>query len=243
MTMDELVLRDFEAGTVIRLGLGLRLDFGLGLGLRRDSGGTGGTPSGIGAETVADIETFVPAERVWQFEVDEEALKRADREASKALRDALREAREGLDAPDARYAPDAGVDPHLRGASRSVPSGESFRSSHFSRAFRSVRTYPQVELRINGQVVRTAIAREERPECEENDANDANGANSATERNASNDVSALNAMSGVAAPREATRGSAPGGAVSASSRRRLPLRRLLLPPPRPLSPRSVSSGF
>ena len=72
--MDELVLRDFEAGTVIRLGLGLRLE--LGLGLRR---GSGGTPSGIGAETVADIETFVPAERVWQFEVDEEALKRADR--------------------------------------------------------------------------------------------------------------------------------------------------------------------
>ena len=56
--MDELVLRDFEAGTVIRLGLGLRLE----LGLRR---GSGGTPSGIGAETVADIETFVPAERVW----------------------------------------------------------------------------------------------------------------------------------------------------------------------------------
>ena len=211
--MDELVLRDFEAGTVIRLGLGLRLE----LGLRR---GSGGTPSGIGAETVADIETFVPAERVWQFEVDEEALKRADREASKALRDALREAREAieaLDAPDARYAPDAGVAAHLRGASRSVPSGESFRSSHFPRAFRSVRTYPQVELRINGQVVRTAIAREEREECEENDANDANGANSATERNASNDVSALNAMSGVAAPRDATRGSAPGGAASASS--------------------------
>ena len=213
MTMDELVLRDFEAGTVIRLGLGLRLE----LGLRR---GSGGTPSGIGAETVADIETFVPAERVWQFEVDEEALKRADREASKALRDALREAREAieaLDAPDARYAPDAGVAAHLRGASRSVPSGESFRSSHFPRAFRSVRTYPQVELRINGQVVRTAIAREEREECEENDANDANGANSATERNASNDVSALNAMSGVAAPRDAMRGSAPGGAASASS--------------------------
>ena len=213
MTMDELVLRDFEAGTVIRLGLGLRLE----LGLRR---GSGGTPSGIGAETVADIETFVPAERVWQFEVDEEALKRADREASKALRDALREAREAieaLDAPDARYAPDAGVAAHLRGASRSVPSGESFRSSHFPRAFRSVRTYPQVELRINGQVVRTAIAREEREECEENDANDANGANSATERNASNDVSALNAMSGVAAPRDAMRASAPGGAASASS--------------------------
>ena len=211
--MDELVLRDFEAGTVIRLGLGLRLE----LGLRR---GSGGTPSGIGAETVADIETFVPAERVWQFEVDEEALKRADREASKALRDALREAREAieaLDAPDARYAPDAGVAAHLRGASRSVPSGESFRSSHFPRAFRSVRTYPQVELRINGQVVRTAIAREEREECEENDANDANGANSATERNASNDVSALNAMSGVAAPRDAMRASAPGGAASASS--------------------------
>lgn len=212
--MDELVLRDFEAGTVIRLGLRLDFGFELGLGLRRGSDGTRGTPSGIGAETVADIETFVPAERVWQFEVDEEALKRADREASKALRDALREAREGLDAPDARYAPDAGVAAHLRGASRSVPSGESFRSSHFSRAFRSVRTYPQVELRINGQVVRTAIAREERPECEENDANDANGANTATERNASNAVSAV---SGVAAPREATRGSAPGGAVSASS--------------------------
>ena len=213
MTMDELVLRDFEAGTVIRLGLGLRLE----LGLRR---GSGGTPSGIGAETVADIETFVPAERVWQFEVDEEALKRADREASKALRDALREAREAieaLDAPDARYAPDAGVAAHLRGASRSVPSGESFRSSHFPRAFRSVRTYPQVELRINGQVVRTAIAREEREECEENDANDANDAHTATERNASNDVSALNAMSGVAAPRDAMRGSAPGGAASASS--------------------------
>lgn len=220
--MNELVLRDFEAGTVIRLGLGLRLDFRLelGLGLRRDSGGTRGTPSGIGAETVADIETFVPAERVWQFEVDEEVLKRADREASKALRDALCEAIEALDAPDAvdapdaRHAPDAGVAAHLRGASRSMPSGESlqsFRSSHFSRAFRSVRTYPQVKLRINGQVVRTAIAREERPECEENDANDANGANTATERNASN------AVSGVAAPRDATRGSAPGGAASASS--------------------------
>ena len=211
--MDELVLRDFEAGTVIRLGLGLRLE----LGLRR---GSGGTPSGIGAETVADIETFVPAERVWQFEVDEEALKRADREASKALRDALREAREAieaLDAPDARYAPDAGVAAHLRGASRSVPSGESFRSSHFPRAFRSVRTYPQVELRINGQVVRTAIAREEREECEENDANDANDAHTATERNASNAVSAVSAVSGVAAPRDAMRASAPGGAASASS--------------------------
>ena len=216
MTMDELVLRDFEAGTVIRLGL--RLDFGfergLGLGLRR---GSVGTSSGIGAETVADIETFVPAERVWQFEVDEEALKRADREASKALRDALREAREGLDAPDARYAPDAGVAPHLRGASRSLPSGESFRSSHVSRAFRSVRTYPQVELRINGQVVRTAIAREEREERkanDENDANDANDTHTATERNATNDASAV---SGVAAPRDAMRASAPGGAVSASS--------------------------
>lgn len=242
--MDELVLRDFEAGTVIRLGLGLRLE--LGLGLRR---GSGGTPSGIGAETVAEIETFVPAERVWQFEVDEEALKRADREASKALRDALREAIEApdaVDAPDARdarHAPGAGdakrpgtaavfssasstafltagsvvgstaddgvaVAAHLRGTSRSMPSGQSvqsgqsFRSSH---AFRSVRTYPQVELRINGQVVRTAIAREER---EENDANDANAA---IEQNASNDVS------GVEGARDATRASAPGVAASAPS--------------------------
>ena len=207
--MRELVLRDFEEETVIRLGL--RLDFGFGPGLRR---GTGHTPSGIGAETVAEIETFVPAERVWQFEVDEEALKRADREASKALRDALREAieaPEAPDAPDARYAPDAGVALHLRGASRSMTSGESgesrqsFRSSHFPRAFRSVRTYPQVELRINGQVVRTAIAREER---EENDANDANAA---IEQNASNDVS------GVEGARDATRASAPGVAASAPS--------------------------
>lgn len=247
--MRELVLRDFEEGTVIRLGL--RLDFGFGPGLRR---GTGHTPSGIGAETVAEIETFVPAERVWQFEVDEEALKRADREASKALRDALREAIEALEAPDAVDAPDArdarhapgagdakrpgtvavfssasstafltagsvagsvvgstaddGVAAHLRGTSRSMPSGQSvqsgqsFRSSH---AFRSVRTYPQVELRINGQVVRTAIAREER---EENDANDANAA---IEQNASNDVS------GVEGARDATRASAPGVAASAPS--------------------------
>lgn len=242
--MRELVLRDFEEGTVIRLGL--RLDFGFGPGLRR---GTGHTPSGIGAETVAEIETFVPAERVWQFEVDEEALKRADREASKALRDALREAIEApdaVDAPDARdarHAPGAGdakrpgtaavfssasstafltagsvvgstaddgvaVAAHLRGTSRSMPSGQSvqsgqsFRSSH---AFRSVRTYPQVELRINGQVVRTAIAREER---EENDANDANAA---IEQNASNDVS------GVEGARDATRASAPGVATSAPS--------------------------
>lgn len=240
--MDELVLRDFEAGTVIRLGLGLRLE--LGLGLRR---GTGHTPSGIGAETVAEIETFVPAERVWQFEVDEAELKRADREASKALRDALREAIEAIEAPDAvaRHAPgagdakrpgtaaafssasstafltagsvagsvvgstaDDGVAAHLRGTSRSMPSGQSvqsgqsFRSSH---AFRSVRTYPQVELRINGQVVRTAIAREER---EENDANDANAA---IEQNASNDVS------GVEGARDATRASAPGVAASAPS--------------------------
>lgn len=234
--MRELVLRDFEEGTVIRLGL--RLDFGFGPGLRR---GTGHTPSGIGAETVAEIETFVPAERVWQFEVDEEALKRADREASKALRDALREALEApdaVDAPDARdarHAPgagyakrpgtaavfssasstafltagsvvgstaDDGVAAHLRGTSRSMPSGQSFRSSH---AFRSVRTYPQVELRINGQVVRTAIAREER---EENDANDANAA---IEQNASNDVS------GVEGARDATRASAPGVAASAPS--------------------------
>lgn len=248
--MRELVLRDFEEGTVIRLGL--RLDFGFGPGLRR---GTGHTPSGIGAETVAEIETFVPAERVWQFEVDEEALKRADREASKALRDALREALEAPDAPDAvdapdardaRHAPGAGdakrpgtaavfssasstafltagsvvgstaddgvavaaVAAHLRGTSRSMPSGQSvqsgqsFRSSH---AFRSVRTYPQVELRINGQVVRTAIAREER---EENDANDANAA---IEQNASNDVS------GVEGARDATRASAPGVAASAPS--------------------------
>lgn len=238
--MRELVLRDFEEGTVIRLGL--RLDFGFGPGLRR---GTGHTPSGIGAETVAEIETFVPAERVWQFEVDEEALKRADREASKALRDALREAIEAIEAPDAvaRHAPGAGdakrpgtaavfssasstafltagsvvgstaddgvaVAAHLRGTSRSMPSGQSvqsgqsFRSSH---AFRSVRTYPQVELRINGQVVRTAIAREER---EENDANDANAA---IEQNASNDVS------GVEGARDATRASAPGAAASAPS--------------------------
>ena len=245
--MRELVLRDFEEGTVIRLGL--RLDFGFGPGLRR---GTGHTPSGIGAETVAEIETFVPAERVWQFEVDEEALKRADREASKALRDALREAIEAIEAPDAvdapdardaRHAPGAGyakrpgtaavfssasstafltagsvvgstaddgvaVAAHLRGTSRSMPSGQSvqsgqsFRSSH---AFRSVRTYPQVELRINGQVVRTAIAREER---EENDANDANAA---IEQNASNDVS------GVEGARDATRASAPGVAASAPS--------------------------
>lgn len=234
--MRELVLRDFEEGTVIRLGL--RLDFGFGPGLRR---GTGHTPSGIGAETVAGIETFVPAERVWQFEVDEAELKRADREASKALRDALREALEApdaVDAPDARdarHAPgagyakrpgtaavfssasstafltagsvvgstaDDGVAAHLRGTSRSMPSGQSFRSSH---AFRSVRTYPQVELRINGQVVRTAIAREER---EENDANDANAA---IEQNASNDVS------GVEGARDATRASAPGVAASALS--------------------------
>lgn len=245
--MRELVLRDFEEGTVIRLGL--RLDFGFGPGLRR---GTGHTPSGIGAETVADIETFVPAERVWQFEVDEAELKRADREASKALRDALREAIEGIEAPDAvdapdardaRHAPGAGdakrpgtaavfssasstafltagsvvgstaddgvaVAAHLRGTSRSMPSGQSvqsgqsFRSSH---AFRSVRTYPQVELRINGQVVRTAIAREER---EENDANDANAA---IEQNASNDVS------GVEGARDATRASAPGVVASAPS--------------------------
>ena len=245
--MRELVLRDFEEGTVIRLGL--RLDFGFGPGLRR---GTGHTPSGIGAETVADIETFVPAERVWQFEVDEAELKRADREASKALRDALREAIEGIEAPDAvdapdardaRHAPGAGdakrpgtaavfssasstafltagsvvgstaddgvaVAAHLRGTSRSMPSGQSvqsgqsFRSSH---AFRSVRTYPQVELRINGQVVRTAIVREER---EENDANDANAA---IEQNASNDVS------GVEGARDATRASAPGVAASAPS--------------------------
>lgn len=231
--MRELVLRDFEEGTVIRLGL--RLDFGFGPGLRR---GTGHTPSGIGAETVAEIETFVPAERVWQFEVDEAELMRADREASKALRDALREA---IEAPDAvaRHAPGAGyakrpgtaavfssasstagsvvgstaddgvaVAAHLRGTSRSMPSGQSvqsgqsFRSSH---AFRSVRTYPQVELRINGQVVRTAIAREER---EENDANDANAA---IEQNASNDVS------GVEGARDATRASAPGVAASAPS--------------------------
>lgn len=242
--MDELVLRDFEAGTVIRLGLGLRLE--LGLGLRR---GSGGTPSGIGAETVAEIETFVPAERVWQFEVDEEALKRADREASKALRDALREAIEAIEAPDAvdapdardaRHAPGAGgakrpgtaavfssasstafltagsvvgstaddgvaVAAHLRGTSRSMPSGQSGQSFRSSHAFRSVRTYPQVELRINGQVVRTAIAREER---EENDANDANAA---IEQNASNDVS------GVEDARDATRASAPGVAASAPS--------------------------
>lgn len=236
--MRELVLRDFEEGTVIRLGL--RLDFGFGPGLRR---GTGHTPSGIGVETVAEIETFVPAERVWQFEVDEAELKRADREASKALRDALREAIEAIEAPDAvaRHAPgagdakrpgtaavfssasstafltagsvvgstaDDGVAAHLRGTSRSMPSGQSvqsgqsFRSSH---AFRSVRTYPQVELRINGQVVRTAIAREER---EENDANDANAA---IEQNASNDVS------GVEGARDATRASAPGVAASAPS--------------------------
>lgn len=240
--MEELVLRDFEEGTVIRLGL--RLDFGFGPGLRR---GTGHTPSGIGAETVAEIETFVPAERVWQFEVDEAELKRADREASKALRDALREAIEAIEAPDAvaRHAPgagyakrpgtaavfssasstafltagsvagsvvgltaDDGVAAHLRGTSRSMPSGQSvqsgqsFRSSH---AFRSVRTYPQVELRINGQVVRRAIAREER---EENDANDANAA---IEQNASNDVS------GVEGARDATRASAPGVAASAPS--------------------------
>lgn len=241
--MEELILRDFEEGIVIRLGLGLRLDFGFGPGLRR---GSGGTSSGIGAETVADIETFVPAERVWQFEVDEEALKRADREASKALRDALREAIEAPDAPDARdvcdarRAPGAGdakrpgtaavfssasstafltagsvvgstaddgvaVAAHLRGTSRSMPSGQSGQSIRSSHAFRSVRTYPQVELRINGQVVRTAIAREER---EENDANDASAA---IEQNASNDVS------GVEGARDATRASAPGVAASAPS--------------------------
>ena len=91
--MRELVLRDYENGEVVRLGLRALRTSRAGSGTADASVGcfsdSGETSSGIGAEVVAGIETFVPADRIWQIELDEEVLKGADREALAAL-EALR---------------------------------------------------------------------------------------------------------------------------------------------------------
>lgn len=242
--MRELVLRDFEEGTVIRLGL--RLDFGFGPGLRR---GTGHTPSGIGAETVAEIETFVPAERVWQFEVDEEALKRADREASKALRDALREA---IEAPDAVDAPDARDARHAPGAGDAKrPGTAAVFSSASSTAFLTAgsvvgstaddgvavaahlrgtsRSMPSRQSVQSGQSFRSSHAfRSVRtyPQVELRIngqvvrtaiAREEREENDANDANAAIEQNASNDVSGVEGARDATRASAPGVAASAPS--------------------------
>lgn len=124
----------------------------------------------IGAEAVARIETFVPADRIWQIELDEEVLKEADREAL-AAREALRArsavAGEGVDEKDA---PASASDLPNTTCAPNAPTGltASERSPHVRAAYgygsarRPVRTYPQVELRMNGRVVRTVIAREVR---------------------------------------------------------------------------------
>lgn len=172
--MRELVLRDYENGEVVRLGLRASRTSragsdtaGASVGCFSDSGETS---SGIGAEAVARIETFVPADRIWQVELDEEVLKEADREAL-AAREALRArsavAGEGVDEKDA---PASASDLPNTTCAPNAPTGltASERSPHVRAAYgygsarRPVRTYPQVELRMNGQVVRTVIAREVR---------------------------------------------------------------------------------
>lgn len=170
--MRELVLRDYENGEVVRLGLrALRtsragsVTADASVGCFSDSGETS---SGIGAEVVAGIETFVPADHIWQIELDEEVLKGADREALAAL-EVLR-ARNAVagdggnekggpsnapDLPNTTCAPNAPT-----GLTVSERSPQVRAAYGYGAARRPVRAYPQVELRMNGRVVRTVIARE-----------------------------------------------------------------------------------
>lgn len=173
--MRELVLRDYENGEVVRLGLRSLRTSRAGSGTADASVGcfsdSGETSSGIGAEVVAGIETFVPADRIWQIELDEEVLKGADREALAAL-EVLR-ARNAVagdggdrgnekggpsnapDLPNTTCAPNAST-----GLTVSERSPQVRAAYGYWPARRPVRAYPQVELRMNGRVVRTVIARE-----------------------------------------------------------------------------------
>ena len=179
--MRELVLRDYENGEVVRLGLRALRTSRAGSGTADASVGcfsdSGETSSGIGAEVVAGIETFVPADRIWQIELDEEVLKGADREALAAL-EALRaqnavagdegDGDGGGDECDEKGGPSNAPDLPNTTCAPNAPTGlaASERSPQVRAAYgygvprRPVRAYPQVELRMNGRVVRTVIARE-----------------------------------------------------------------------------------
>ena len=173
--MRELVLRDYENGEVVRLGLRALRTSRAGSGTADASVGcfsdSGETSSGIGAEVVAGIETFVPADRIWQIELDEEVLKGADREALAALevlraRNAV--AGDGGDRGNEKGGPSNAPDLPNTTCAPNAPTGltASERSPQVRAAYgywparRPVRAYPQVELRMNGRVVRTVIARE-----------------------------------------------------------------------------------
>lgn len=173
--MRELVLRDYENGEVVRLGLRALRTSRAGSGTADASVGcfsdSGETSSGIGAEVVAGIETFVPADRIWQIELDEEVLKGADREVLAAL-EALRArnavAGDGGDRGNEKGGPSNAPDLPNTTCAPNAPTGltVSERSPQVRAAYgywparRPVRAYPQVELRMNGRVVRTVIARE-----------------------------------------------------------------------------------
>lgn len=179
--MRELVLRDYENGEVVRLGLRALRTSRAGSGTADASVGcfsdSGETSSGIGAEVVAGIETFVPADRIWQIELDEEVLKGADREALAAL-EALRArnavAGDGGDRGNEKGGPSNAPDLPNTTCAPNAPTGltASERSPQVRAAYgywparRPVRAYPQVELRMNGRVVRTVIAREIREDVE-----------------------------------------------------------------------------
>lgn len=173
--MRELVLRDYENGEVVRLGLRALRTSLAGSGTAGASVGCfsdlGETSSGIGAEVVAGIETFVPADHIWQIEFDEEVLKGADREALAALevlraRNAV--AGDGGDRGNEKGGPSNAPDLPNTTCAPNAPTGltVSERSPQVRAAYgywparRPVRAYPQVELRMNGRVVRTVIARE-----------------------------------------------------------------------------------
>lgn len=173
--MRELVLRDYENGEVVRLGLRALRTSRAGSGTAGASVGcfsdSGETSSGIGAEVVAGIETFVPADRIWQIELDEEVLKGADREVLAAL-EALRArnavAGDGGDRGNEKGGPSNAPGLPNTTCAPNAPTGltVSERSPQVRAAYgywparRPVRAYPQVELRMNGRVVRTVIARE-----------------------------------------------------------------------------------
>lgn len=176
--MRELVLRDYENGEVVRLGLRASRTSRAGSGTAGASVGcfsdSGETSSGIGAEVVAGIETFVPADRIWQIELDEEVLKGADREAFAAL-EALRaqnavagDEGDGDGGGNEKGGPSNAPDLPNTTCAPNAPTGltASERSPQVRAAYgygvprRPVRAYPQVELRMNGRVVRTVIARE-----------------------------------------------------------------------------------
>lgn len=179
--MRELVLRDYENGEVVRLGLRALRTSRAGSGTADASVGcfsdSGETSSGIGAEVVAGIETFVPADHIWQIELDEEVLKGADREALAALevlraRNAV--AGDGGDRGNEKGGPSNAPDLPNTTCAPNAPTGltVSERSPQVRAAYgywsarRPVRAYPQVELRMNGRVVRTVIAREIRESVE-----------------------------------------------------------------------------